>query len=1144
MNITQFSVRRPVTILMFVAGLVIAGLISYTLLPVRELPNVTYPVLQVTVNDPGANPADVRTAITDPMENALTTVNGIQTMTSVSMQGVSTVTLQFAAGVDINMAANDVAQALHRVANRLPSTASLPSVVESNPAAMPIVDLSLSGKLNSTQLYTLAQTSVLPAIESVPGVAAVNLQGGLIPQVNVEVQPSALEAYHVSIAQVRQALALQNASTPGGSIQQGAQAFTTTTNTPYTSVTALTQLVIPSGRVSSAGAAGGLTLGQVATITQGYAQPTTVSQMNGKAALGITISTQSGANSLSVASGVQKVLANLQHTLPPGVVLRITGDTTVYTRAALSAVLHDLLLAVVLTAVVLYVFLRRFSHTFIVLLAIPTSLIATFAVMYALGFSLDLISMLALSLLIGILVDDSIVVLENIHRHLIQGLSPQEAAVKGRMEIGAAAVAITLTDVVVYAPVAFVHGTVGQLFREFGLTVVAATLFSLFISFTLTPMLASKWLRPTSMAGLRWKGGGKTDISHTEGDRVQSASAAVDRQRWGRKLRGFRWLSSSGTQLQVSLNRRLDGMGHALLKFYRGLLHQALRHRLRTVLMGGLALALTVGFLLLGWVKTEFVPQQNANVFRVEVQMPAGTSLTTTNQAMQQLVHRISHIPSVTGVFSTAGQTLTGLTASNEGVLTLVRGTKQTGSTTLGGSPGKGSGASPVTGAGHPGKLHRGKRGGQGGRGKTTGSATRLFQKSPLGALPPLNPVLALINQAASKIPGMQIQLDVPNPLVVSGSQPITVQVTGPDLTVLNALAQQVTTKLDKLPGLQNVQNTAATNLPEWVVQVNPLAASQYGLSAAEIGQTVQTAISGSVASTLQTPGSNVQTNILVQLQNGSQLNAEQMAAIPIANFGGQMVTLGQVASVSLAPGPVSLNEFNRQLSVMVNAGLYGVPLGTAAQEVRSALSSLTLPPGYTLNLGGEVAQQQAAFGPLTQALVLSVVLVYMLMAALYESLVIPLVVLFSLPMATVGALLGLMVTHQTLNVFSLIAMIMLMGLVAKNAILLVDRTQQLMMQGVHREDALLDAAQTRLRPIVMTTATLVFSMLPLALSRTVGSSDRVPVAVVLIGGMTTSTLLTLVVVPALYTYFDDFRRWLVRFRHSGHKTTTESMAD
>ncbi|RIV19244.1 efflux RND transporter permease subunit [Alicyclobacillaceae bacterium I2511] len=1102
MNITQFSVRRPVTILMLVAGLVIAGLISYTLLPVRELPNVTYPVLQVTVNDPGANPADMRTAITDPMENALTTVNGIQSMTSISMQGVSTVTLQFAAGVDIQMASNDVAQALHRVANRLPSTASLPSVVESNPAAMPIMDLSLSGKLSSTQLYTLAQTSVLPAIESVPGVAAVDLQGGLIPQVNVEVQPSALEAYHVSIAQVRQALALQNASTPGGSIQQGAQAFTTTTNTPYTSVMALTNLVIPSGRVSSAGAAGGLTLGQVATITQGYAQPTTVSEMNGKAALGITISTQSGANSLSVASGVQKVLANLQHTLPPGAVLRITGDTTVYTRAALSAVLHDLLLAILITAGVLYVFLRRFSHTLIVLLAIPTSLIATFAVMYALGFSLDLISMLALSLLIGILVDDSIVVLENIHRHLGQGLSPQAAAVQGRMEIGAAAVAITLTDVVVYAPVAFVHGTVGQLFREFGLTVVAATLFSLFISFTLTPMLASKWLRPAS--GI---------------------------------------VSNAG--IVASLNRRLDGMGHAFQYLYRTLLQQAIRHRLRTVLIGVLALVLSVGFLLLGWVKTEFVPQQNANVFRVEVQMPAGTSLTTTNQAMQQLVQRISHIPSVTGVFSTAGQTLTGLTASNEGVLTIVRGTRQTGSTTLGGSPGAGAGTPSTTGASPPGKPHGGKRrGGQGGRGKATGSATRLFQKSPLGSLPPLNPVLAHINQAASKIPGMQVQLDVPNPLVVSGSQPITVQVSGPNLTVLNALAQQVTTKLDKLPGLQNVQNTAATNLPEWVIQVNPLAASQYGLSAAEIGQAVQTAISGSVASTLQAPGSNVQTNILVQLQNGGQLNAEQMAAIPIANFGGQMVTLGQVAAVSLAPGPVSLNEFNRQLSVLVNAGLYGVPLGTAAQAVRSALSSQTLPPGYTLNLGGEVAQQQAAFGPLTQALVLSVVLVYMLMAALYESLVIPLVVLFSLPMATVGALLGLMVTHQTLNVFSLIAMIMLMGLVAKNAILLVDRTRQLMVQGVHREDALLEAAQTRLRPIVMTTATLVCSMLPLALSRTVGASDRVPVAVVLIGGMTTSTLLTLVVVPALYTYFDDFRRWLVRLRRFGHKATTESMAD
>lgn len=1173
MNVTQLAVRRPVTILMVVLGMVIAGLLSYTLLPVREMPSVHYPFLQITVSDPGADPQDIRTTVTDPLENALTTVSGIEAMTSVSMQGVSDITLQFVGGTDINTAANNVAQALHRVAGRLPSTATLPTIVQDNPASAPIMNLSLSGKLNQTQLYALAQNTIAPSLESVPGVASVNVQGGLIPQVNVTVHSSALMAYHVSLQQIAAAISSQNSSVPGGSLQSGPNSYTAATNSPYTTVASLSSLTVNAGGAKGSGGAGGgagaaatggtagtaatggasgtaatggtgtgggagagaparhLQLGQLATITQGYASPTVISTFNSKSAVSLSISTASNANSLTVESGVLQALARMRRSLPPGAALRVVSDATIYTRAALTAVLHDLLLAIVLTAIVLFVFLRRISHTFIVVFAIPTSLIATFAVMYALGFSLDLISMLGLSLLIGILVDDSIVVLENIDRHLATGLDPKTAAVRGRMEIGAAAVAITLTDVVVYAPVAFVHGTIGQLLREFALTIVAATLFSLFVSFTLTPMLASKWLRPHPSKESAAELGAET-TDHAAATAVEMMSKSPSN---ARRLR------IPGTKLVLRFGRTMRAA-------YTRLLRGALRHRLAVLSIAAISLVGTLSFVPLGLVQTEYVPQENALTFRVEAVLPTGTSLSVTAKALKRFATVIHRIPSVSGVLVTAGENLTGLTATNEGVLTVVRGsqTAQAGgllgqSVHLFGRRGKkgrkqlgggGNGASGTASASSAAGGRSGSGSAAGRRGKTKGGA-----KGSTVPLLPLPQVLAAIDQASLKIPGLQIQTDIPNPLVISGTQPIAVVIGGPNLSVLNAIALQVAGRLGHLPGLIDVQNSAAAVLPEWVVSMNTQAAAQYGVSAQTVGTAVQTAISGAVASTFQGPG--LQTGIVVSLHGADRFSPSQMSNIPIVAAKGQMITLGEVATVVQSPAPVSLNESNRQLSIQVTAGTRGVALGTAANEVTQILSGLPLPPGYTVSIGGQIAQQNAAFAPLLSALALSVALVYMLMAALYESLITPLVVLFSLPMATIGALLALSLTGETLNIFSLIALIMLMGLVAKNAILLVDYTGQLIARGYSREDALIEAGRTRLRPIVMTTATMVVSMIPLALPLGVGSSTRMPVATVLIGGMTTSTLLTLVVVPALYTYLDDFRRWLRRIATKAQPTTT-----
>lgn len=1151
MNITEIAVRRPVTILMIVLGLVVMGAISYGLLPVRELPNVRYPYLQVTVDDPGADPQDVRLSITDPMENALTTVNGVTSMTSVSMQGVSEITIQLASGISLGTAANDVAQALHSVARKLPSTASLPSITETNPATMPILNLSLSGKLNQTQLYTLAQNMIVPAIESVPGVGSVNVQGGLIPQVNVQVHESALLAYGVTLPQIRQALTAQNASVPSGAINNGSQTYTVSTNSPYTSLQSLGNVIIAaaaprSGAAASGAAAGAggapasaagtgagvgagaitpvasgggtagalpqtrsITLGQIARITQGYATPVTINRINGKTAIGLSIDAQSNADSLSVESGVLHVLQTLKKTLPPGAALNVIADTTVYTRAALSAVLRDLVLAVVLASAVLYLFLRRLSHTIIVLCAIPASLIATFTVMYAFGFSLDLMSMLALSLLIGILVDDSIVVLENIDRHLTLGADPKTAAIRGRMEIGAAAVAITLTDVVVYVPIVFVHGTIGQLFREFGVTIVAATLFSLFVSFTLTPMLASRWLR---IKRSKDQSVSDHDLEIDASPPSKKALAAVARKRL---LRFPAW-----RRLVSSLPGR-----------YERLIRLALRRRLRVIAIGLSALALSACFIPFGWVGTAFVPQENPQVFRIDAQMPTGTSLQTTDATMRVFSAKVRRLPAIQAVFVTAGNSLAGITATNAAVLTVVRSDK--GLTSSAGKPakgkrkahGKGNGRKAAGGNGGGGKKGRNK-----GLFPQNGISLSGYQSAPL---PPLQPLLARVSAIAHTIPGLQIQTDVPNPLVVSGSEPISVIVSGPSTAVLQALAARVQSALTQVPSLTNIQNQTAANLPIWLIHVNNLAAAQLGVNALMVGQAAQTAIGGAVASTLQSPGGGVQTNIMVSLNHGSHLSPSQMTDIPIARRGTQMVTLGDVATVSLVPGPVSLNEANRQLTAVVTAGSTNPALGIVAQHVQAAVTSLSLPPGYSISLGGEIAQQTQAFGPLLQAFILSVALVYMLMAALYESLVMPLVVLFSLPMATVGAFLGLLITGQTLNIFSFMALIMLMGLVAKNAILLVDYTGQLVRRGMPRSEALVLAGKTRLRPIVMTTATMVFSMIPLALRTGIGSSDRIPIAVVLIGGLTTSTLLTLVVVPVLYTYMDDFRQWLLQFRRN-----------
>jgi HAE1 family hydrophobic/amphiphilic exporter-1 len=1032
LGLTRLAIRRPVTMIMIIVGLLIMGAISYTRLPVQQLPNVSFPFVIVSVNMPGATPEDMLQQVTLPIENAVSGVSGVTQMSGTSSDGSSRVALQFAVGTDVNTAANDVAQVVNRIQGQLPSGASTPTIIKADPNASPIMNLAVSGNLRPEQLYALASNILQPALQQVPGVAAVSVQGGLVPQVNVTVNPSALAAYGVSLQQVDQAIAAQNVSVPGGNTTVAGQTSTMRTNAYFQSVDQLRNLVVatrPQGNVL---------LGQIADVQQGYAPPTQETLLDGRTAVGLSVTAQSGANVVAVDAAVKRAIARLGAVLPEGVRMAIVNDQTVYTYASMRAVEDDLILAVILPAIVLLLFLHRPRNMFIVLLAIPTSLVSTFTLMYFFGFSLDLVSLIALSLITGILVDDSIVVLENINRHLAMRKSPEQAAIDGRSEIGQAAIAITLTDVVVYAPIAFTSGLVGQFFREFGLTIVVATLFSLFVSFTLTPLLAARWLKePLDEEALARAGGAVGPW-----DRFSAA--------WER------------------------GYGH-LRDWYGRAVDGALRHRGLVIFGGVLALLVSIAFIPLGWVGTAFTPQEDNSQFSVNVQLPVGTALAPTEAVVNRLDQEIRAMPGVKDTYLTAGS-----------------------------------------------------RGGFFG-GASTNTGQISVDLLPVGQRPPIDVYLAKVRALGRQFPGTTIVPIVSSALRVGGGQNIGVVLQGPDIDTLNQLASRLVSAMQTLPGVVGVRSLAAQQTPELEVTVNRDAAAYFGITAQQIGAAVQTAVAGTTASNLRPAGSTTQTPIVVSVAGGSTMTPQQLEDLPLAVGNGAVIRLGQVATVTRTNAPAQINDQNRQLQVSVDAATQGIPTGKATQEVTELMGRLGLPPGYSWSLGGESQQQQQVFGPLTQAFGLSVVLVYMLTSALYESLLYPLAILFSLPLATVGAFSALAVSGNTLNLYSFMGLIMLMGLVAKNAILLVDFTQILRERGLTRIEAIVEAGRARLRPILMTTATMVFAMLPLALKIGSGSEERSPMATVLIGGLVTSTLLTLFFVPCMYTYLDDFGGFLQR---------------
>ncbi len=1036
MGLTRTAIRRPLATIMVFLALILMGQQAYTRLRVDRFPAITFPLVFVQIGWPGASPEDIEQTIIIPAENAVSGISGVQRIDANAQEGFARLSVWFVEGTDVNQAAIDVQRQMGSIGRLLPTDATPPSVIKADPQSIPVMNVVLSGERPLDDLYQLAFDKIQPKLLAAPGVADVQIQGGLIREIQVLVNYAKLEAYGLSLAQLSNTILRENVNSPGGRVDVDEKAFSVRTMGLAQTPEQLGEYIVASTP------RGPVKLKDVARVEVTTKRQTSEVHYSTREhpqidAVSLTITKQTDANTLEAAANVRAAVQQLQRGLPPGVEMTITNDTSRFVRHAVDAVQKDLILAIILTGIVLYLFLHTWRMTAIVLISIPTCLVSTFLMMYTMGFSLNTISLMAMALMIGILVDDSIVVLENIARHLALGENPLDAALKGRSEIGLAAIAITLTDVVVYVPISFMQGNVGKLFREFGLTIASATLLSLMVSFTLVPVLASRWLK-----------------AHGEEGHQKGFAGAWER--------GF------------------DRLGRG----YRKLLGWALHHR---PLVVGTAAALLVASFLplpLNLIGQEYVPNEDDGQFQINTEMPPGTSLAGNSAAMARIEEALNNIPEVESFTTSIGQA----------------------GSRFGGTDRNGQIAVQLT--------------------EKTQRQRSIFE------------IMQLVRQVQASVPGLQLRVTMQSPLIgAGGSIPINLRLLGDNMATLTQLADQVEQLVRDTPGTVDIRNDASLGEPEVRAFLNREKMADLGVTATQAATALRTAIGGNTVTQAFRVEGQTGMDITVLADKLTRNDPTALANIPIplgavgtsAASGvpqvGSTVRLGQVADLRMVTGPSVIARSDRQRQVTIQANLVGRSVGDAARDVRAGLARIAFPSGYRYLFVGQVDALDTARVALLSALMISIILIYMLLVALYESWLHPLAIMFSLPVAMVGAFGALLLTGNTFNLFSMIGIIMLMGIVAKNAILLVDFTNTLRARGLARNAAIMEAGPTRLRPIVMTTATIVFAMFPLALKLEEGAESRAPMAIVLIGGVLTSTLLTLVLVPVMYTYLDDLGR-------------------
>lgn len=1040
MWLTDGAIRRPLTIMMLVLGLMILGFQSMQRMPVDLMPKVDIPYITIITVYKGAGPNELETLVSKKIEESVSSINKVKNVTAISQEGVSSVVVEFQVGVNIDTAASDVRDKLDLVKSDLPDDAEDPILYKLDLNARPIMYLGMSGKRSATEIKKMADDVVKDRLGKVSGVASVSITGGDTREIFVQVDQERLKANSANILEITQAIAQANLNIPAGNIKQGAKEYTVRIVGEFVSPQELQDLKIKRTNVP-----GVVDLKDLVTVLDTSQERSEFTRLDGSDSVGIVVQKQADANTVQVADGINKEIKKLKKELPPDIVINVSRDNSLFIRDSLNDVSKNIYEAAILATLVVFIFLHVFRATFIILLAIPTSILATFLPIYFFGFSLNSITLMGLALSVGILVDDSIVVLENIFRHLTMGESPRDAALNGRMEIGGAAVAITMTDVVVYLPIAFMGGMVGMFFRQFGITVATATMFSLFMSFTLTPMLASRWLR-------------SSDAHAVEAAEKAGLGESASSNNRGVLALFFRWFDNGYSKLD---------------KGYRGLLKWSLAHKWLVLVMGNLLLI--VSLVLVKFLSFEFMPPQDQGQFNVTIEMPIGTNVNETNRITSVVESRIldkKKYPEVESVFTTVG-----------------------------------SGGTNVFGSSTSGPQY-------------ASIMVRTVDKEDRKRT--VWQIMSDLGKNVANIPGPEIRMEAGG-MGGSGQAPVSVEMSGLDTDEVLKVADQVEAAVRKTPGTRDVLNSWQVGKPEIQVIVDRVKAAQYGLSLYQIALTLRNSIEGDTTSKYREKGDEY--DIRIRLDESNRKSTVDVENIIMGGAMGNNILLKDVATVKLAEGPTKLERKNKLRMIKIEAQLApGYAMGNVNNEIKSKLDEIikNKPEGVNIFFGGEAEEMRDAFTNMISALLLAIVLVYMLMCALFESMLYPFIIMFALPQALIGALWALFLSGKSLSMVSMIGMIMLVGLVTKNAILLVDYTNTLRKRGKTRDEALIEAGPVRLRPILMTTMTVILGNLPIAMGLGKGSEFRSPMSVAVIGGLLVSMLLTLVMIPCTYSIVDD----------------------
>lgn len=1017
MNITELSVRRPTAILMgmlLIAGL---GFVGYLNLGADLFPAVDTPIIAIRSTYPGAGSEQIDKDVVKPIEDAVSVVNGIDTMRSTSGTGFGVTIIQFTMSTDLNTAQVDVQKAINGIVDKLPRDATRPVILTFDVNAQPILILAITGDVTPEELYNQADT-VTRAIEALPGVGSATIDGGQKKQLLITVDREKLDYYSVSAQALLATVQADNMTVPAGEIKQRSRDLTVRMLGEFTGLQDVSNLRIPTGTGSA------VPLSELAEVKLDYPDPIRSVRLNGKSAIGIVVRKQSNANLMDTVARVKRALPSLQASLVPGTRLAIASDATLFITSSLDETRLNLLESIITTSLVLFLFLRRWRSSLIVLIAIPFSLVGTFFAMYLFHFTLNIVSLMALGLCIGILVDDSIVILENVDRHILLREDPRTAAVRGRMEIGLAAVAITLCDVVVFAPIAFLSDIVGQFFRQFGVTVVAATLLSLLVSFTITPMMASRML-----------GKGK----------ARGASSGGEPEGQGAFGRFFE------TGVKGS---------------YRRFLQWCLANRWKVIITVAVLVAASIALLPLKVIQSEFLPTFDQSRLIVDLDLGPGATFPQVDQKAAVVEKHLLSLPEVQTIYAGIG-------------------------------------------------------------GATAGSLSEIVVKlKDKSARRKSQSVLAReLREWGRALPGADFSVTEPGVLdrtSIEGAKAFIVNVSGPSRDVLRDLARRVESEVRSVPGTADVDNTMRATQAEANVIIDRLAASDYGLTASDIAGVLRAALAGADAGVYRHGGDEF--DVVVRYREDQIRTPYDLATLSITNRQGQQIPLTQVARVARSDSPQQVLRRNRQNVATITANIQGRPLGAITADVKQRLADVTLPLGYQIIYGGDTAYMATSFRSLAWALIASILLVYMILVVLYESFLTPIIRMLSIPCGVIGAFAALALTGKAINIFAFIGLIMLDGLISKNGTLLIDYTNTLVKRGKPLREALLEAGVTRLRPILMTSVTMIVGMMPLALSLGASSEIRSGMAVVLIGGLVTSTIFTPLLLPVVYTLIDEAR--------------------